>query len=168
MKKAIDIFRRIEWILLTIPMIFLICAIVVEVIQRGMGIRGFAWLEEFSRYIFVFCTFLGASLAVETDGHAKMTAILVAVPKKVSLILTILGNAFCAVVCGYVTYYGYLQVTKQAALGARATALPIPMYIPYIIIPLAMFVSTIRYICLVIEDIYRLAGKETKEGDQAK
>lgn len=147
-------------------MAFLICAVVVEVIQRAFGVRGFAWLEEFSRYVFVFCTFLGASLAVETDGHAKMTAILVAVPKKVSLILTIIGNAFCAVVCGYVTYYGYLQIVKQAASGARATALPIPMYIPYIIIPLAMLVSAIRYLCLVVRDVRVLTGKG--EADEVK
>ena len=162
LKKIIDIFRRIEWILLVIPMAFLICAIVVEVFQRALGIRGFAWLEEFSRYVFVFCTFLGASLAVESDGHAKMTAILVAVPKKASLIMTIIGNAFCAFVSGAVAYYGYLQVVKQAARGAMATALPIPMYIPYVPSPLSMLVSAIRYLCLAIKDIRVLAGKADK------
>ncbi len=163
MKKAIDIFRKIEWFLLVVPMAFLILAVVVEVCQRAIGFKGFAWLEEFSRYVFVFCTFLGASLAVETDGHAKVTAVLVAVPKKVAAVMEIVGNLFCAGVCAAVTYYGFIQITKQMASGATATALPIPMYVPYLIIPLAMVVSAIRYLCLVAKTAGELTHKREEQ-----
>lgn len=152
MKKAINVFRTLEKMFLVIPVAFLCVCIVINILLRAFFHSGISWLEEFSRYVFVFATFLGASIAVESDQHPKMTAIVDAVPRKASLILKIAGNLFCAVLSVVVAYYGYQQILKMIANGARASSLPVPMYVPYLIIPLGMLVSAIRYLCQVWQE----------------
>lgn len=150
-------FKRVEWACLVIPMAVLVILVFVQIVMRAFAMKGFPWLEEFSRYVFVFATFLGASVAIDTDSHPKMTAVLVAVPRKVRLLLLIVGNAFCCAACFYIAYYGGEQIMRQAASGAMSTALPIPMYVPYIMIPLGLFTSGIRYASLVVREIKNLA-----------
>lgn len=58
MKKALDLFRALEKILLVLPMAFLCVCIVVNILMRAFFRSGISWLEEFSRYVFVFSTFL--------------------------------------------------------------------------------------------------------------
>ena len=73
MKKALDLFRTLEKVLLVLPMAFLCICIFINILMRAFFQSGISWLEEFSRYAFVFSTFLGASIAVESDQHPKMT-----------------------------------------------------------------------------------------------
>lgn len=167
MKKALDLFRRVEYILLVIPMAVLIISIFVNILLRAFFESGLSWLEEFSRYVFVFSTFLGASIAVETDQHPKMSAVIDLAPKKVSLTLQVIGSLFCAVLSLVVAYYGYQQVVRMISTGAMASALPIPMWVVYLIIPLAMLVSGIRYLCLLAIKVKNLFGKKNVSDDSA-
>lgn len=170
MKKALDLFRALEKVLLVLPMAFLCICIFVNILMRAFFQSGISWLEEFSRYVFVFSTFLGASIAVESDQHPKMTAVVDAVPAKASVVLKIVGNLFCAVLSLVVTYYGYQQILKMIANGAMASSVPVPMYVPYLIMPLGMLVSGIRYLCLIWQEIRILggAGAATEKGGAAE
>lgn len=158
MKKALDLFRRLEWVCLVIPMAVLCLLIVINILMRAFMASGISWLEEFSRYVFVFCTFLGASIAVETDQHPKMTALVDGVPYKASLVLKIVGDLFCCVLSILVAYYGCTQISRMMSMGAQATSMPIPMFVPYLIIPVGMLVAGVRYLCLAICNI-RALGK---------
>jgi len=160
MKKALDLFRRVEFILLVIPMAVLIVSIFVNILLRAFFESGLSWLEEFSRYVFVFSTFLGASIAVETDQHPKMSAVIDLAPKKISLTLQVIGSLFCAVLSAVVAYYGYQQILRMIGNNAMASSLPVPMWVVYLIIPLAMAVSTIRYLCLVVVKTKALVAKK--------
>ena len=164
MKKALDLFRTLEKVLLVLPMAFLCIRIFINILMRAFFQSGISWLEEFSRYAFVFSTFLGASIAVESDQHPKMTAVTDAVPAGASLVLKIVGNLFCAGLSLVVAYYGYQQILKMIANGAMASSLPVPLYVPYLIIPLGMLVSSIRYLCLVCQSVRSLSGTAEKGG----
>lgn len=158
MKKALDLFRTLEKVLLVLPMAFLCACIFINILMRAFFQSGISWLEEFSRYVFVFSTFLGASIAVESDQHPKMTALVDAVPARAGLILKIAGDLFCAALSLTVAFYGYQQILKMIANGAMASSLPVPLFIPYLIIPLGMLVAGIRYLCLVCQHVCALGG----------
>lgn len=167
MKKALDLFRRLEYILLVIPMAVLIVCIFINIMLRAFFESGISWLEEFSRYVFVFSTFLGASIAVETDQHPKMSAVIDLAPEKVSLTLKIIGSVFCAALSLVVSYYGYQQIVRMIANNAMASSLPIPMWVPYLIMPLALLVSGIRYLSLLVLNVKALFGKKPASDNNA-
>ena len=113
MKKALEWFRRLEYILLVLPMAFLCICIVVNIFMRAFLDSGLAWLEELSRYIFVFSTFLGASIAIETGQHPKMTAVTDALHNKPRYAVLFIGNLFCAALSFLVAFYGYQQILRM-------------------------------------------------------
>ena len=163
MKKTLDLFRRLEYILLVAPMAFLCICIVINIVMRAFFQSGLSWLEELSRYIFVFSTFLGASIAVETGQHPKMTAVVDSLPNAGKQIFLIVGNLFCAALSFLVAYYGYQQVMRMIANGATASSVHIPLFVPYLIIPLGTLVAGIRYLILAASSVKLLAkgGQES-------
>ena len=154
---VLRVFRLMEWACLVIPMALLVLLVFMQIVTRNLFGRSISWLEEFGRYVFVFCTFLGASVAIGTDGHPKMTAVLLAVPRFARCVMLIAGNAICCASCFLVAYYGYVQITKQIASGAMSTALPIPMYVPYLIIPIGLVTSGVRYAIALYKNASELA-----------
>ena len=84
-----------------------------------------------------------------------------------------IGNLFCAALSFLVAFYGYQQILRMISTGSMASSVPIPMYVPYLIIPLGMLVAGIRYLYLVICNVKSLAGKAalpdvtTQEGGSA-
>ena len=156
---VLRVFRRIEWVCLVMPMAVLVLLVFIQIITRNLFRWSISWLEEFGRYVFVFCTFLGASLAIGSDGHPKMTAILQAVPRLARYVMLIAGNAICCASCFLIAYYGYVQTTRQIASGAMSTALPIPMYVPYLIIPIGLATSGVRYAIAICKNVSGLASQ---------
>ena len=143
-------------------MAFLCICIVVNIFMRAFLDSGLAWLEELSRYIFVFSTFLGASIAIETGQHPKMTAVTDALHNKPRYAVLFIGNLFCAALSFLVAFYGYQQILRMISTGSMASSVPIPM-----------LVAGIRYLYLVICNVKSLAGKAalpdvtTQEGGSA-
>ena len=160
MKKFLSIFHTVEKVLLVLPMAFLCICIFVNILMRAFFHSGISWLEEFSRYVFVFSTFLGASIAVESDQHPKMTALVDSVSERAGAVLKIIGTMFCAALCFLISYYGYVQITFMISNGAMASSVPVPMYIPYLIIPLGLLVSGIRYTALFIDQVQTISKKK--------
>nr|WP_326184383.1 TRAP transporter small permease [uncultured Oscillibacter sp.] len=156
MKKALDCFRRLEYILLVIPVAFLCVCIVINIFMRAFLDSGLSWLEEISRYIFVFQTFLGASIAVSTDQHPKMTAVVDALPHTARQIVLAVGNLLCAALCLLVAFYGYQQILRMISNGAMASSVRVPMYVPYLIIPLGTLMAAVRYLILVFGNVKAL------------
>ena len=72
------------------------------------------------RYVLVFGTFLGASMAIRTDDHPRMTALLVAVPHTVRQILRIVGDLIC-IVGPVVDYYSWLQISSMMRIGTMTS-----------------------------------------------
>lgn len=150
MKKVLDCFRFLEYVLLVIPVAFLCVCIVINIFMRAFLDSGLSWLEEISRYIFVFQTFLGASIAVSTDQHPKMTAVVDALPHTARQVVLAVGNLLCAAMCLLVAFYGYQQILRMLSTGAMASSVRIPMFVPYLIIPLGTLVAAARYLILVV------------------
>lgn len=145
LKKAYNALTKFETVVMSALFIFLSFAIVVDVICRKFFATSFPWLEELSRYSFIVCTFMGASIAVTRDGHPKMTAIQELVPAKVRKIMEIVADTICMFIFAYVCYYGVLQTMNVARMGTMTTSLKIPLFIIFTIIPLATFGMVVRY-----------------------
>lgn len=160
--KFLRVFDAIEGYLLAVPFLTLCLLIVAEVVMRKFFNSGISWLEEFGRYVLIFGTFLGASMAIPTDDHPRMTAVLVAVPHTVRQILKIIGDVICIVALAIVDYFSWLQIASMMRIGTMTSTLPVPMWVPYFIIPLAMAAMVVRFAIETWKDIGLLRkGPET-------
>lgn len=153
-------------VIVTIPL-FLLCVLtVVQIIMRTLFKTGIHWLEEFGRYILLYSTFIGAGIAIKSDEHPRMTAIIAILPEKIGYMVKILGDLICAVILLVLDYYAWIQVINVFVRGTRTSTLPLPMWIVYAIMPVAMIIMSVRYLSSAWDKVVLLRDlKDKKRGD---
>lgn len=150
-------------VIVTIPL-FLLCTLtVVQIIMRTLFKTGIHWLEEFGRYILLYSTFIGAGIAIKSDEHPRMTAIIAILPEKIGYIVKIFGDLICAVILLVLDYYAWIQVINVFVRGTRTSTLPLPMWIVYAIMPVAMVIMSVRYLSSAWDKVMLLKDLKDKE-----
>lgn len=153
LQKIIKTFELLEKVLLSAPFIFLAFAIVADVILRKTMAVSFSWLEEFSRYIFIFATFMGASIAISSDRHPKMTALQVVLGPKVARFMILAANLFCMGLMLYLSQFAFKQVGNLIRLQTITSAMNMPLYFAYLVIPASMCGMVIRFLLLAVRNV---------------
>ncbi len=79
--------------------------IFMQVVYRYVFHASLPWSEEFARYILVYLTFLGASVAVKRNAHIGVEMVVSLLPRPVAKVLewvaSALSFAFFAILIGY-------------------------------------------------------------------
>ncbi len=108
----------------------------------------FPWFGELANYTMIFCTYLGASIGVKYGTHFSMEALTEFCPDKASHLLKTAAYIISGVVCLLIVYYGTLHLFKLKSFGVKSSAMQLPMYIPYIPIPLFSITMAFRFFAL--------------------
>lgn len=118
----------------------------VQVLTRYLFGVTFDWFIESSRYLTVFATFAGASVAVKHGGHFAMEAVTHLVSPQAERLMKCLAHLVSGAVMSVVSWQAWLQVAKIARYGMTTPAMGIPMWIPYSPIFLFGAVISVRFV----------------------
>ena len=135
MSLLIKIFNAIEEYALGMTLLFLAIYSCIQVFTRYVLNYSFTSYEELARYSCIFITFLGASLGIKYSTHFAMTAIVERFPLRQRELTTALVWLISALFFFAVTYYGFVQCLKMMQFEMTTPTLRIPMYIPFLSIP---------------------------------
>ncbi|MDO9229279.1 MAG: TRAP transporter small permease [Syntrophales bacterium] len=108
----------------------------------------FTWFNELANYTIIFCTYLGASIGVKYGTHFSMEALTEYCPDKVSHLLKTAAYFLSGVMAVLFIYYGAKHLFSLRSFGVKSSAMQIPMYIPYIPIPLFSIPMAFRFFAL--------------------
>ena len=159
-EKIIKILHHAEEIALAYVSLGLGILIVLEILLRSTGVTAFYWLEEFGRYVLIFMTLCGASLAVRSDSHPKMTAIFSIVPGRGSHIIKAVVNLFLAVFFVFIDYIAWTHILHVKKIGLQTSTLGVPFYVPYLPIGVFLLVIFVRYFIDFVKEIQAFRGFE--------
>ena len=120
----------------------------VETVLRYSISYTFTWFNEVANYTIIFCTYLGASVGVKYGTHFSMEALTEYCPDKVSHLLKTLAYFLSGVMAVLFIYYGTKHLFSLKSFGVKSSAMQIPMYIPYIPIPLFSISIAFRFFAL--------------------
>jgi C4-dicarboxylate transporter DctQ subunit len=120
----------------------------VETLLRYSISYTFVWFNEAANYTIIFCTYLGASVGVKYGTHFSMEALTEYCPDKVSHLLKTLAYFLSGVMAVLFIYYGTIHLFNLKSFGVKSSAMQIPMYIPYIPIPLFSIPMAFRFFAL--------------------
>ena len=102
------------------------------------------WTEEMARYIFIFISYLGASLAIKQQANIKIDAIINKLPVSFARSLNLATVALTYILFFIIFKGGMENCIQQYQMGQVTPALQIPTYIPYAAIPFGIFLMAIR------------------------
>ena len=103
-----------------------------------------AWTEELMRALFVWATFIGASLAVKLKAHLGVTAIVNMFPRSVKRIAQFLIYAACMLFCVFLAYSGYKMVSFQTMVGQLLPVTRLPVALTTACMPVGFALMAIR------------------------
>ena len=128
-----------EMLLIAYLPLLIAILMIVELLNRkfGLGFRGFYWLEELGRYMLIFITFLGTSIAVKSKSHPKMEVIYTKLPVQVAHMLWGIVFVGCFLFMAFIDFYAWKHIFNLFKIGISTSTLPVPLYVPYL--PIAVF-----------------------------
>jgi len=166
MKQFSKIFQNIEEYVLGMSILALAIYACIQVFTRYALNFSFTSYEEVGRYTCVFITFLGASLGIKRSSHFAMTAVTERLPYRTAHFISALVWLISTVFFFVVTYYGVIHCMKQFRFETISPALRIPMYIPFLPIPVFFTVMGFRSLWKVYEEIQcTIKGEEISQNE---
>jgi TRAP-type C4-dicarboxylate transport system permease small subunit len=124
----------------------------------NLPITNIDWVEETSRFLFIWLSFLGAALATDQMVHIRIDFFALFLPPRARLALEILVYLMMASFAAVMTYQGIL-VTLRAS--DQSPVLLVPMSLAYLALPVsgvAIVLFTLRILGGLIARFLRGAG----------
>jgi C4-dicarboxylate transporter, DctQ subunit len=120
----------------------------VETVLRYTISFTFPWFQELANYTIIFATFLGASIGVKYGVHFSMEALPQTFPDRASHVLKAAAYFLSGVVVALFVWYGFTHALSLKSFEVRSSAMQMPMYIPYLPIPVFSLTMAFRFFAL--------------------
>ncbi|MBI5484489.1 MAG: TRAP transporter small permease [Deltaproteobacteria bacterium] len=148
------LLKPLEWIENSIAVISM-TTVSLLVFANVVSRYGFSytpiWSEELSRFLVVWSIFIGVSIGVRKNQHIGVDALIRFLPHKLLLAAEVLLNLIGVVVIGILIYTSIDFIKETIEYGQLSPAMRIPMYIPYIAMPVGLSLSIIHFINNIVQ-----------------
>ena len=139
---------------LTLLSVVLTLSVFLQVLIRFVFKYPLPWTEEIARIAFVYCIFVGATIAVRENSHLQVDFLLVILPKKVARVLVLLGMLLVGMFLVFVTWQGVVLVL---ATGVQMSpVMQVPFKYLYLILPVS---GALMLLYLVANMLALIRGK---------
>jgi C4-dicarboxylate transporter, DctQ subunit len=105
------------------------------------------WEIEFSVYLLIMATFVGAAYGLKHGGHININLITHLLPPRLQAHLTFYTSILSLIFCLVVTWLGWEMWWEAASKGWRSDSLwgP-PLWISYLFLPFGMTLLCLQYL----------------------
>lgn len=144
---------------------FMILSVFVNVLTRYVLNYSIGWVDESSRFLFIWLVFLGAVLAYGQNEHIGLDFFLEYVPVKCRRLIVIVAHILVLAVLGVMTIYGY-----RVALRARnlSPGLGLRMTYVYIVVPLSAALMGLITVKKIVDGVLALFRPTPNISDEKK
>ncbi|MCM3760943.1 TRAP transporter small permease [Alkalihalobacillus oceani] len=156
------LLNRLEEVVIGSAILIVSLLILVNVVLRYLFGTGINWTEEMVRFLMILVTFVGASICVRQGSHISVDFLFNLLKGKAKKWLTLCIYLICVIFTASMAWYSLEIIQQNMRFIQKAPALQIPMYIPYLILPLGLSLCTIRY----IQEIYYIFRPGNKPGKE--
>ena len=123
-----------------------------NVVARFVFDASLTWAAELTVFFFLWSAFFGAAYCFKKDAHIAVTIVLDIVPTSVAKVFLVISHLITMCFLIVVSYYGYEYLELVIELEERSIDLDIPMWIPYLVIPISFAFAAFR----VGEKLYQI------------
>jgi TRAP-type C4-dicarboxylate transport system permease small subunit len=150
LQKLSDGIYKVSVYLIILLVAVMVVVTFMEVVGRNVLGQSLSWSDELARYAFIWLTFIGASAVYKRNELVGFDLLMGKFPERVRFILTILLQIIIIGFILVIIYFGYKQTFSRTVMIQHSAGLNLPMYIPYLSIPIGMFMMLIHAIAFLI------------------
>jgi len=131
-------------IICALLLIFIAVLTIGQVIMRYIFNNPFTWSEELSIAAFIYLAFLGVGAAYAKDRHLWVDAFVVALPRRMGIIVNGFVLVLSAIFCILVSILMIKVIVVTWKVGITTAALEIPRAFIYLSLPLGCILFLIQ------------------------
>ena len=151
MEKLLKPLKWIENSIAVLTMTTVSLLVFGQVISRYFFEYTPVWSEELSRFLIVWSIFIGVAIGVRKNQHIGVDAIIRFLPHKLKLASEVLLNLIGVVVIAILIYSSFEFIGHTIEYEQLSPAMRLPMYIPYIAMPVGLSLSIFHFIHNIIK-----------------
>jgi|SRR5690625_1706384 len=155
--------KRLEESVLVLTMAVMVLIMFVQSTSRYVTGTSFSWGSELAQYLHIWQIWIGASLAVRVQAHVRVDVFINLLPSKIRRYMNLLGLLCWFFFAGFLAYEGSKYVMEVLATGQTSPSLHVPMWIPYLAIPIGGSLMIIR---LIQQFYFIFTNKEIQSGTE--
>ncbi|PIE55605.1 MAG: C4-dicarboxylate ABC transporter substrate-binding protein [Dethiosulfovibrio peptidovorans] len=144
------ILNKIEAYFCGTALILTSLIIFVNVVLRYVFHASTSWAEEAVKYLMIWITFIGGSICFRKGLHVSIDFFLSYISESARRIVAAAVLAVCLVFVIFMIYYGFRLVLFNFSTGQVSPALRLPMWIPYLAIPLGFLLMSRHIVAHII------------------
>ncbi len=110
-----------------------------------------SWAGEVSIFLLIWVSFIGGSLGLKYKSQAAVSIVMDYLPLKVKQAVTVIGHVLMVSFLVLIIYYSFQWVLSPSVAFQKSTSLLLPMWIPYLVVPIGLTFATIHLIANLIE-----------------
>lgn len=129
----------------------MVILVFMKVVTRVLIQSSFPWTEELSRYLMIWITFLGASIAFKYAAHIGVDLIVDKLPRRLKIVFQVIASAACLVFFALLIVKGYELIGRS--MIQSSPALNLPMGYVYAIIPISGILMSINLVDVTIKKV---------------
>lgn len=130
-------------------MAIIFSVLVVQVFYRFVINASLSWSEEVARYLTIWMVFTGIAICIRHQSLIAVEIVVQSVPAKVKKVMNIAVNAITLGFSIFLVIYGIEMILTS--MHDISTALAMPMWIAYIIVPVGGFLSFLNALAVLVE-----------------
>ena len=160
MKTLDKIVSKVEELIAVIGLSAMTVITLVAVFFRYVLQSPIIWSEEAARYLMVWSTMLGISIATRQKAHLGIDIFVSMAPKKLQRALEIFSTLMMIVMFVFLTIISIVFIQSAIRTGNVSPMLRIPFYIIYLALPLGFGLSAVRSVQDLVDVIKGVDRKE--------
>ena len=160
MKTLDKIVSKVEELIAVVGLSVMTVITLVAVFFRYVLQSPIIWSEEAARYLMVWSTMLGISIATRQKAHLGIDIFVSMAPKKLQRALEIFSTLMMIVMFVFLTIISIVFIQSAIRTGNVSPMLRIPFYIIYLALPLGFGLSAVRSIQDLVDVIKGVDNKE--------
>ena len=139
------IINRLEEGLVALLLAAMTLVTFTQVVLRYVFNAGFVWALELTIFLFAWLVLIGMSYGVRVGAHIGVDLVVKHLSPGVAKVVALISIALCMLYSALLLYGGYTDIDLLLMIGIEAEDLPIPLWIPKIILPLGFGLLFIRF-----------------------
>lgn len=138
--------KRIEEFILVLTMALIVSILFIQSVSRFLLGSSFSWGAELAQYLHIWQIWIGASLALRLQAHIGVDVFVKLFPYLVQKIFRVIVILCWFGFAAFLAIVGTQYVLEIMRSGQTSPSLQIPMWIPYLVIPIGGALMVIRLI----------------------
>lgn len=151
MKNISNMVASFEKKLAIILMFAMAVIVAAAVVFRYVFNDPLFWAGEVSIFLLIYITFIGGSLGLKYKTQASVTLVTDYLPEKINKWVAILAHIFMLLFMAILLFYCFTWITSSSVAIQKSSAILLPMWIPYAILPVGLLFATIHLISNMLD-----------------